>query len=754
MPNRLASETSPYLQQHAHNPVDWYPWGPEAFHAARRQKKPIFLSVGYSTCYWCHVMERQCFQSPAVAAEMNQRFINIKVDREERPDVDQLYMAAVQVLSRQGGWPMSVFLTPDLRPFYGGTYFPPTDAHGRPGFVTVLRGVSEAYQRTPDKVEQTAGQMQDILQQLAEPPLPQEPLRLDTAFVDSAVERAVADYDPEYGGFGGAPKFPRQTLLELLLAYQDQPTPALDTGNRQAGNRARVLEMVLHTLVRMAAGGIRDHLGGGFHRYSTDRQWLVPHFEIMLYDNALLAWLYSEAYRQTEQLQFASVAREILDFVLSQMTSPQGAFYTAFDAETGAREGATYVWTPDQVRQVLDADDAVLFQRVYGMDQGPNFSDPHHDDGRPQANVLYLPRPLPEAAREMGLTPQQLEQRLVPLRARLLAARQTRPQPLLDTKIITSWNALMIRALSHAGSVLAEKRYLAAARKAADFLLRHHRTADGGLYHVSRDGNARHEGFLDDYAYLVQALLSLRDESGLRLYEDRARALALMMCNRFQDHQRGGFYFTPAGAQDLIVRQKVAVDSPLPSGGGVAAMALLELNEEQSVQRTLQAFAHSINEMPESTCALLQASMLYLRTQPPLELVPEAPQPPRPPSPQELAAQAVGIDTAWVDDTDLRLHLTIAQGYHLNAQDAGGGLVPTELRLEQPDVSIEYPPSQSLQIGAGQTVAGYSGRITLRARFARGMTGRGTLHGMLRYQACTHESCLPPASRTLEIACP
>ncbi len=383
--NRLGRESSPYLLQHRHNPVDWYPWGPEAFAAARERNVPIFLSVGYSTCYWCHVMERQSFEVAAVAEEMNGRFVNVKVDREERPDVDQLYMTAVQLLTRQGGWPMSVFLTPDLRPFYGGTYFPPQDAYGRPGFVTLLRGIDDAWRNRPGDVEKTAAQITSILRQLANPPPPEAPLTIDEAFVDALTQRSIDDYEPNFGGFGGAPKFPRETLLELLLvrlAASQAPAPAAPDLAAAKGPAARLRARLLHTLDAMAHGGIRDQLGGGFHRYSTDAKWLVPHFEIMLYDNAMLAWCYAEAFAQTGDRRYEAVARGVLDFVLREMTSPEGAFYTAFDAEVDAREGLTYLWTPAEIVEVLGAEDAQRFNRVYGVDRGFNFADPHHSQGR------------------------------------------------------------------------------------------------------------------------------------------------------------------------------------------------------------------------------------------------------------------------------------------------------------------------------------------------------------------------------------
>src|SRR6185437_12648795 len=373
---------------------------------AQRENKPIFLSVGYSTCYWCHVMERQSFENDAVAAEMNRLFVNIKVDREERPDVDQLYMTAVQVQTRQGGWPMSVFLTPKLRYFYGGTYFPPTDAYGRPGLLTLLRAISDAWQNRRGDVEQTASQFLQILQQSSQPAVPTEPVTIDRNAIESLIEQSTSDYDPRHGGFGGAPKFPRETVLELLLTFLK------DDRSKQSDLRDRTTRQLIYTLDAMADGGIRDHLGGGFHRYSTDARWLVPHFEIMLYDNAMLGWIYAEAFAQFRQPRHEKVARGIFDFVLREMTSSDGGFYTAFDAEVDAKEGLSYLWTPAQIEAVLGREGAELFNRVYGVSLGPNFADPHHGSGQPDQNILYLPKPLDEIAAELKIEPTDLEKRL------------------------------------------------------------------------------------------------------------------------------------------------------------------------------------------------------------------------------------------------------------------------------------------------------------------------------------------------------
>jgi uncharacterized protein YyaL (SSP411 family) len=747
--NRLAKETSPYLLQHQHNPVDWHAWGPEAFEEARRLDKPIFLSVGYSTCYWCHVMERQSFENETIAAEMNKRFVNIKVDREERPDVDQLYMTAVQVLTRHGGWPMSVFLTPGLRPFYGGTYFPPTDQYGRPGFVTVLRGIEDAYRNRPQDVSKTSEQLVNILEQLAEPSSPERPITIDNGFVESLLDRSVADYDPAHGGFGSAPKFPRETVLELILVH-----------NRHFPGEQR-MRMLRHTLDAMADGGIRDQLGGGFHRYSTDARWLVPHFEIMLYDNAMLAWVYTEAFRQTKEKRYARVARGIFDFVLREMTSPDGPFYTAFDAEVDAQEGLSYLWTADEIQRILGAQGAKLFNRVYGVDLGPNFADPHHGTGTPDKNILFLPRPMEEAASELAMTVPSLEEVLAPMRQKLYQARLKRKQPLLDTKILTSWNTLMIRALAYGGQVLDEGRYTDAAARAADFLLRHHRTPDGGLYRTSRDGAAKYPGFLDDYAFLIQALLALHEAGQNGHWHGAAEALALSMMGKFADGQTGGFYFTDRDATDLIVRQKTASDSPLPSGNAVAAMVLLDLDRVDEARNTLAVFAQQLENNAEGMSSMVQAAATYLRKAEPFTVRAgdAADGPARPASPREAGAGVVAVATRWQNPTELHVRLRIAEGFHINANDTGGGaelpLVPTTLTVAGDaarGAAVEYPAGAEQQFAFAESpIRVYGGEVTLVVRFTAAPAKGSAVRLNLSYQACDDSACLPPVTKPLEV---
>ncbi len=747
--NRLAKETSPYLLQHQHNPVDWYAWGAEAFEAARSQNKPIFLSVGYSTCYWCHVMERESFENPAVAAEMNQRFINIKVDREERPDVDQLYMMAVQILTHHGGWPMSVFLLPDLRPFYGGTYFPPQDHGNRPGFVSLLKGIEDAFKNRLKDVEQSAAQITSLLNKLAEPVKPTTDMVIDPAFIARLIDRSAADYDPRAGGYGSAPKFPRQTLLELLLVY-----------NRVAPD-ARRSEQIFHTLDAMAHGGIRDQLGGGFHRYSTDADWLVPHFEIMLYDNAMLGWCYIEAYRQTEDRRYSTIARGIFDFVLRDMTSPDGGFYTAFDAEVDAEEGQTYLWTRSEVEATLaealgDAPNAEAqihrFCRVYGLDEGPNFADPHHGNGVPEKNILFLAEPAGDKV------PALLDPELAKLREILLKSRNLRKQPSLDTKIITSWNALMIRALASAGFVLQEPRYLDAAVKAADFLLKTHRAPDEGLYRTSRDGVAKYPGFLDDYAFFIQAMIALADSGASERWKDLATAMSVAMVRKFGDPVGGGFYFSEAGAADLIVRQKVASDSPLPSGNGIAARALISLGQPAEAGRTIAVFAKQLEGQAEGMSAILQAALVYLRDNEPLNISPEAATA-APMSPAELSRQVVSIASQWKEARSLTVTITIEAGFHISAHDATAGMKATQLSIGGEDAAnvsgIDYPPAEQLQVAfSSEPVHCYTGMAIISVTFSTQPRPGSKVQLALNYQPCDDSACLPVATKQWTVDVP
>ncbi|MEM7809433.1 MAG: thioredoxin domain-containing protein, partial [Planctomycetota bacterium] len=627
MPNALASETSPYLLQHKDNPVDWRPWSADAFAQAQRRDVPVFLSVGYSTCYWCHVMEREVFENETLARQMNDGFVCVKVDREERPDVDEHYMTATQVLSGQGGWPMSVFLTPDGKPFFAGTYFPPHDMQGRPGFGRIMETLTDAWQNRRDELLESIDGVADVLMRLAKPRPPEERTTFDASLVARLTREAAADYDPSLGGFGRAPKFPRQTLLAFLL---------------EAGGHEKALQ---HTLSAMANGGIRDHLGGGFHRYSTDAKWLVPHFEIMLYDQAMLAPLYADAAGRFDEPRFAEVARGCCDFVLREMTSDAGAFFTAFDAEVDGSEGKNYLWTPDEIRSVL-GDEADDFLAIYGLDRGFNFADPHGPNPHtPDANVLFLAEPDRENEAE-------------PLRQRLLAIRKQRQQPLLDTKIVTSWNGLMAEALAACGKLLDEPRYVDAADKAVDWLLANH-IVDGRLIRSSRDGTAgQAAGVLEDYAHLASALVTLNRR-------DEAEGLLAVLNKHFK---KGDAYAATADDDPdhrLMggVRRLTAGDTPLPSGNGMVAITLLRLGRTDDARKLVETFAGPIVEQPGHASVLaMAASMLVPHGDFTVEPGPavDAPQ-----SPPAEAGQVVQLAGEWIDAQQIDVVLTIAEGFHL-----------------------------------------------------------------------------------------
>jgi uncharacterized protein YyaL (SSP411 family) len=659
-------------------------------------------------------MERECFEKEEIAAQMNSGFVNIKVDREQRPDVDQLYMLAVQILTQQGGWPMSVFLTPDLRPFFGGTYFPPTDGYGRPGFPRILSAIDGAWQNRRGEITDSAGNLLQMLQRLAEPRRASSPIRIDRAWIDELIARSTSDFDSTFGGFGSAPKFPRQTLLELILStLATKEDPALRQKLRQ-------------TLDAMAAGGIRDQLGGAFHRYSTDERWLIPHFEIMTYDNAMLLWIYSEAHLQTPNPIWAAVATGIADFFLAEMTSPEKLFYTALDAEVDAEEGGSYLWTEEQARQAMEtagfaAELIERFSRVYGLSAGPNFSDPHKRGDAPHKNVLFLSDPGPRE------NPSILDPELAKMRAALYAVRKTRKQPMLDTKILTSWNALMIRGLAHAGAVLRQDRYLQAAAAAADSLLALHRTEDGGLLRETPTQDGRQTlAFLDDYAFLIQALLELNRPGD-------AKALADQMKNRFADPVSGGFYYTDHQSDDLIVRQKIGSDSPLPSGNAVAAMAMLELGQPQIAAETLRLFASQMEEFGEGASAMVQAALQYVETNEVLEVNPDATSPDRSATPQELAVEVLAIRPQWISATQLELRCALRGRYHVDGS----------MRLASaPPANVRIPPGNPLQ-----------GEFVISLDFPA-LADRKEVKLTLSYQVCDDNACLPMITRHITVSSP
>jgi uncharacterized protein YyaL (SSP411 family) len=614
--NRLATEKSPYLLQHAHNPVDWYPWGEEAFARAREQQKPIFLSVGYSTCHWCHVMERESFEDVATAALLNEHFVCVKLDREERPDVDRVYMAYVQAISGSGGWPMSVWLTPELQPFYGGTYFPP-DRDERPGFASLLRELARAW---ADEREHIVATAQRALEQLRRAMTgPSRPAAVDRSVLQRGFSAFAASFDPRFGGFADAPKFPRPVTLEFLLRIYAE---------REDEHAA---EMVLKTLREMAAGGVNDQLGGGFHRYSVDRVWHVPHFEKMLYDQAQLTWAYLEAYQLSGELLFAEQARAICDYVLRDLTDAEtGGFYSAEDADSKVdherddkREGAFYVWTHDELSELL-GDDLEPFAEHYGVLEEGNAEDPHGE--LTGTNVLHRVSSLEEVSEEYELSVDTLPALIERCRATLLAARERRPRPHLDDKLLCAWNGMMISALARAAQVLDEPRYLEAARRAALFCAeRLWQPEDGTLLRRYRDGEAAFEAYLEDYAQLTEGLIDLYEASFELRWLELAEQLAEQLLARFGDPE-GGFYSSSGRDASVLLRLKDDTDGAEPSGNATATLALLRLatlcgreDLREQAEATLRASAHRLERIPQAMPRLLSA--FWLSEQDPIEVV-------------------------------------------------------------------------------------------------------------------------------------
>jgi uncharacterized protein YyaL (SSP411 family) len=554
MANRLSNETSPYLLQHKDNPVDWYPWGEEALRRAREEDRPILLSVGYSACHWCHVMERESFEDDQTARMMNEHFVNIKVDREERPDIDSIYMAAVQALTRHGGWPMTVFLTPDGAPFYGGTYFPPVPSRGMPSFQQLLMSIADAYENRREEVLQSADSVRDFLRASTAAAMPRAEAA-GAGLLDHAAASLLSQLDRRFGGFGAAPKFPQAMNLEVLLRHHHR------TGDRAA------LDGVELTLRQMANGGIYDQLGGGFARYSVDAYWLVPHFEKMLYDNALLSRLYLEAYQATGDAFYRRIAEETLDYVLRDMTDKEGGFYSAEDADSEGVEGKFYVWTPGELGSILEPDEADLAARYWDVTERGNF------EGK---NILHVPRPPEAVAEEFGLSSEELDKRIGGIRDKLFAAREKRVRPGRDEKILAAWNGLMLRSFALAARITGREDYREAAVRNAAFIVE--KMKEGGRIHRSyKDGRARFNGYLEDYAMVADGLVAVYEATFQTRWLVEADALMQAVSELFWDEARRSFYDTPADHEELVTRPRDVYDNAAPSGTSVATEVLLRL---------------------------------------------------------------------------------------------------------------------------------------------------------------------------------
>ena len=601
MPNRLANEKSPYLLQHANNPVDWYPWGDEAFSRAESEGKPVFLSVGYAACHWCHVMERESFENEDTAALLNERFVSIKVDREERPDVDAVYMDAVQALTGSGGWPMSVFLTPNGKPFFGGTYFPPEDRPGMLGFPRVLRAVLDAYVGRRDQVDKMGDSVLQHIEQAMTARTPAD-ASLDVSVLDEAFDRLATTFDQTNGGFGTAPKFPQPMLIEFLLRHR------LRTGSDDADS------MIEKMLGGMARGGIYDHLGGGFARYSTDAQWLVPHFEKMLYDNAQLALAYLHAYQLMGHSSYRVVVEKTLNYLSREMRSPSGGIYSALDADSEREEGRFYVWNQDEVVAALGAEDGLIFNMAYGVSEDGNF-----EHGRSVLSRILDPQKL---ARTLGTSISEAEGRLDAAWTRLLAARSSRVWPARDEKILTGWNGLALRAFAEAGVSLSRQDFIDVSTEIAEFVLKELKRGDDRLLRSYKDGPSSVPGYLEDYAFLGNGLLSLYEATFDRRWLDEAIALADTMLDRFWDLGETMFFDTGNDFSDsLLVRPRTVLDNAIPSGGANATELLLRLSSLTGDDRyrsvatgALRGVHEHMNKYPGAVGYWLCALDLYLAT--------------------------------------------------------------------------------------------------------------------------------------------
>jgi len=597
-PNRLIKEKSPYLLQHAHNPVDWYPWGDDAFEKARREDRPIFLSIGYSTCHWCHVMERESFEDPEVARLLNDTFVSIKVDREERPDIDALYMTVCQMMTGGGGWPLTIIMTPEKEPFFAATYIPKESRFGRVGMLDLVPQIKEIWTQRRREVQDSAGQILKALQQISHGAPGEE---IGEATLGAAFEQLTKVFDEREGGFGTSPKFPSPHNLLFLLRYWRR------TGEEKA------LHMVERTLQAMGRGGIYDHVGFGFHRYSTDRGWLLPHFEKMLYDQAMLALAYTEGFQATGREEYRQKAREIFTYVLRDMASPEGGFYSAEDAESQGVEGKFYLWREEEIRGHLTEREAELVIYAYNIERGGNFLE-EATGRRTGRNILHMDRSMEEIARDLGIPEEDLRQALDGARRKLLAAREGRVRPHRDDKVLVDWNGLMMAALARGGQVFDEPLYTQAARRAADFILDRMRTPEGRLFHRFRQGEAAIPAHLDDYAFLIWGLMELYEASFQVSYLREALTLNRDMLDHFWDRERGGFYFTAEDAGDLPVRRKEIHDGAVPSGNSVAMLNLLRLARmtgdaglEERASEMGRAFSNTVKRSPTAHTHLLSA---------------------------------------------------------------------------------------------------------------------------------------------------
>ncbi len=771
--NRLARETSPYLLMHAHNPVDWYPWGPEAFAKAKKEGKLVFLSIGYSSCFWCHVMERESFENAKVAKLLNDWFVCIKVDREERPDIDTIYMTAVNVLRQRGGWPLSMFLTAEGKPIIGGTYWPPedkeVDGERYLGFKSVLKKMHDLHEQKPKELARQADTIATIVNQAlagatgpagGEFPLPSGDQKgrgaaeLKNALVSEAVDSIKGEFDQTYGGFGSpekkfvGTKFPVPPYLELLL----------HEGTANRSNAAK--EMITLTLDHMARGGIYDQLGGGFHRYSTERTWTVPHFEKMLYDNAQLVEVYSKAYQLTNNPLYRRIVRETLAFVGREMTAPDGGFNSALDAETNGEEGRFYVWTRREIKEALaNHPDADLFRKVYGADGEYNFESKYH--------IFTLSKAPPDRAKDLKMTEEQLEARLAPVRQKLFEARGKRLRPFLDTKVLTAWNGQMIAGYAVAGRILKEPEYIAAAVRAADFVLKNLRNPEGRLLRTfssqpGGNGEARLNGYLDDYAFFTHGLLCLHDATGEERWLSWAQKLTDIMVQFHADKDRGGFFYTSNDHEKLFARAKDQYDGAQPSGNSVAVRNLVRLwlktgnqNYRDLAEKSLTSFASALKNNPSSMTAMAEALALFLETK-------ETKAQTGLQAKEALAKNGKKSDSvvkieaaAEKADADgnqvVTLTISINKSWHLYANPVPADFpgipisIGVESKIKPENVKVDYPEGKRVKDPLLGEYRVYEGKVKIKANVKRAKGDSEPLELTVKVQACNEKQCLLPA---------
>ncbi|HJN71593.1 MAG TPA: DUF255 domain-containing protein, partial [Phycisphaerales bacterium] len=743
--NRLGETTSPYLLQHAQNPVHWWPWSEEAFAAAREQNKPIFMSIGYSTCYWCHVMERESFEDQEVADILNEHYIAIKVDREERPDVDEIYMAATQMMNNgHGGWPMSVFLEPnELKPFYAGTYFPKEDRGTRKGFMSILTFMSQNFENNREAVDKQANAVANaVVSRLTAAP---ETANVNSKTVQEGISSLLAREDKKHGGFATSPKFPMPIYIDFLMV----------TG----WDIPQVRKAVKKALDGMLLGGMYDQVGGGFHRYSTDEKWLVPHFEKMLYDNGQLLSTYARAYELTEDETYANIMREIVAYVDREMNSPEGGFLSAQDAETNHLEGETYLWRENELRDALTEagmeNDIDFTLSVYGVDQGTNFQDPHHPEV-PKTSVLYLVDHPSKLARNHGLSRDEFETKLARINAAMLEVRATRDQPTTDDKVITSWNGLMIGGLADAGRVLNEPTWIARAKEATEFVNKEMRSSDDRLLRTWRNGVKGNAGFLEDYAAMIRGLLSLYIASGDQSTLAMAKELYAQAKLRFYVKEEG-WYDTEENQSDLFVRTRVFYDGAVPAATSMmfdATVTLSQLTDEQSyLDDALELLKVESGIMQQSPTSVVVATSALHRL---LEAHPEQFNEEfevsiENPSPVKMSCSAKSLSLRIGESKTIILKLHMAKGWHVNANKPQSEYaIPLNIDVlgDGVSISVNWPHSEAL-ISAGESVQVFGGIVEIPITVTATTTNSAKI--MVTWQACNSESCL--AAETKQVPC-